>query len=254
MRFRGKAVLITGGSGGIGKAAIRLFAKEGANVMFAGTSEKKCESIRTEMQKDGLSVPYLCGDVSDKHYCENLVAHTVDTFGTIDVLVNNAGVIHRGTILETTDDMWLSALNINLTAVFYLCRAAIARMKSQGGGAIVNTSSVWGVYPGPGHLAYCTSKGAVATMTKSLGRDHAGDNIRINAVCPNEVNTPMLQSGFAKRGLDPDKAIEQLNESVPLGRVAEPEEIAEVIAFLASDAGSYIAGTTIEVTGAKPVF
>lgn len=127
-------------------------------------------------------------------------------------------------------------------------------MKEQGGGAIVNTASTWGIYPGPGHVAYCTSKGAVAAMTKSLGRDHARDNIRINAVCPNEVNTPMLKTGFAQRGLDPEKTMEQLNETVPLGRIAEPEEMAEVIAFLASDAASYIAGATIEVTGAKPVY
>ena len=137
--------------------------------------------------------------------------------------------------------------------MFYLCRAAIPVMKERGGGAIVNTSSVWGVYPGPGHIAYCTSKGAVASFTKSLGRDHAPDGIRVNAVCPHEINTPMLRSGFERRGLDPQKAVEELNRTVPLGHIAEPEEIADVMVFLASDEARYIAGETVEVTGAKPV-
>lgn len=254
MRFQGKTMLITGGAGGIGKAAVRLFTQEGARVMVADLSEKGCKEICSEIKAHGGEAAYLCGDLADKAYCENLVDHTVKAFGSLDILLNNAGVIPRGNILETTDEMWFAALNINLTAVFYLSRAAIAQMKKQGGGAIVNTSSAWGVYPGPGHLAYCTSKGAVAALTKNLGRDHAGDNIRVNAVCPNEVNTPMLKTGFSKRGLDPDKAIEQLNCTVPIGRIAEPEEIAEVMAFLASDAARYIAGATIEVTGAKPVY
>lgn len=254
MRFQGKTVLITGGAGGIGKAAVRIFAKEGGRIMVAGRSEQRCKEICSEIKDQGGKIEYLCGDLADKAYCEHLVDHTVRTFGSLDILLNNAGVIPRGNILETTDEMWFAALNINLTAVFYLSRAAIAQMKKQGRGAIVNTSSTWGVYPGPGHLAYCTSKGAVAALTKNLGRDHAGDNIRVNAVCPNEVNTPMLKTGFSKRGLDPDKAIEQLNATVPIGRIAEPEEIAEVMAFLASDAARYIAGATIEVTGAKPVY
>lgn len=254
MRFQGKAVIITGGAGGIGKTAVRIFAKEGAMVMVADLSEQGCKDICDEVTNLGYTAAYLSGDLAEKSYCEQLITHTVEMFGGLDILVNNAGIIPRGTILETTDEMWFAALNINLTAVFYLCRAAIPHMKKQGSGAIVNTSSTWGVYPGPGHLAYCTSKGAVAALTRNLGRDHAPDNIRINAVCPNEVNTPMLRSGFAKRGFDPDKAVEQLNKTVPLGRIAEPEDIADVIAFLASSDARYIAGTTVEITGAKPVY
>lgn len=254
MRFEGKAVIITGGAGGIGKTAVRLFTGEGAKVVVADISETGCREICDEVTAQGATAAFLAGDLADKGYCEQLIAHTVETFGGLDILINNAGIIPRGTILETTDDMWFAALNINLTAVFYLCRAAIPHMQKRGGGAIVNTSSTWGVYPGPGHLAYCTSKGAVAALTKNLGRDHAPDNIRVNAVCPNEVNTPMLRTGFAKRGFDPDKAVEQLNQTVPLGRIAEPEDIADVIAFLASDDARYIAGTTVEVSGAKPVY
>ncbi len=254
MRFEEKTVIITGGAGGIGQAAVRLFAGEGARVMIAGRSEDRCKAICAEMNSHGDATKYFIGDLADKTYCEELIEHTVKTWGAIDILVNNAGVIPRGDILRTTDEMWFAALNINLTAVFYLCRAVIPHMQKKGCGAIVNISSVWGVYPGPGHLAYCTSKGAVAALTKNLGRDHAGDNIRVNAVCPNEVNTPMLRSGFSARGLDPDKAIAQLNTSVPLGCIAEPEDIADVIAFLASDDARYVTGALIEVTGAKPVY
>jgi NAD(P)-dependent dehydrogenase (short-subunit alcohol dehydrogenase family) len=254
MRFKEKSVLITGGAGGIGQKALGIFAGEGAKVMVSDLSEEGCRKICGDMQEKGYTVNYLCGDLRDKSYCENLVANTVETYGAIDILLNNAGVIPRGTILETTDEMWFQAMDINLTAVFYLSRAAVAQMKKQGGGAIVNTSSMWGVYPGPGHLAYCTSKAAVAAFTKNLGRDHAQDGIRVNAVCPNEVNTSMLKTGFAKRGLDPEKAVEQLNATVPLGRIAEPEDIAEVMAFLASDAARYVTGTTVEVSGAKPVY
>lgn len=254
MRFEGKSVVITGGAGGIGQAAVRLFAGKKAKVMVSGRKDHACKEICSEMKEQGHTVEYYVGDLADKAYCEGLIGQTVEQFGSIDILVNNAGVIPRGDILQTTDEMWFSALNINLTAVFYLCRAAIPHMQKQGGGAIVNIASTWGIYPGPGHLAYCTSKGAVAALTKNLARDHAPDNIRVNAVCPNEVNTPMLRTGFAARGLDPDKAIDELNRSVPLGRIAEPEDIADVIAFLASHDARYVTGAAVEVTGAKPVY
>lgn len=253
MRFKEKTVIITGGAGGVGRALVRLFAREGAQVMVADVAEDGCQQIQEEMAEAGYPIEYLAGDLRQKAYCERIVEETVRRFGGVDILLNNAGIIPRGTILETTDEMWFTALDVNLTAVFYLCRAAIPHMKKRGGGAIVNTSSVWGTYPGPRHVAYCTSKGAVAALTRNLGLDHAPDNIRVNAVCPHEINTPMIRSGFERRGLDPDKAIEQLNKTVPLGRIAEPEDIADVIAFLASDAARYIAGTTLEVTGAKPV-
>ncbi|MCY1504216.1 3-alpha-hydroxycholanate dehydrogenase (NADP(+)) [compost metagenome] len=182
-----------------------------------------------------------------------MIARAVERFGGVDILLNNAGIIPRGTIEETTDEMWFTAMDVNLNAAFFLCRAAIPHMKKRGGGAIVNTSSVWGTHPGPGHVAYCTSKGAVAAFSQNLGRDCAPFGIRVNAVCPHEINTPMIRTGFERRGLDPDKAVEELNRTVPLGRIAEPEDIADVIAFLASDQARYVAGATLEVTGAKPV-
>jgi meso-butanediol dehydrogenase / (S,S)-butanediol dehydrogenase / diacetyl reductase len=249
VRFPGKVALVTGGAGGLGKALVRKLTREGAAVLVADASEEGCRALAEEIP----ALAYVNGDLRDRAYCERSVAAAVDRFGGVDILFNNAGIIPRGTILETSDDMWHAALDVNLTTMFYLCRAVIPVMKQRGGGAIVNTSSVWGVYPGPGHIAYCTSKGAVASFTKSLGRDHAPDGIRVNAVCPHEINTPMLRSGFERRGLDPQQGVEDLNKTVPLGHIAEPEEIADVMVFLASDEARYIAGETVEVTGAKPV-
>jgi meso-butanediol dehydrogenase/(S,S)-butanediol dehydrogenase/diacetyl reductase len=254
LKFINKRVVITGGTGGVGRSLVQLFAREGAQVLFSDRNQQDCAGFVNELREQKLEVQFYAGDLRQKSYCESLIAEAVDRFGGLDILVNNAGIIPRGNILETTDDMWFSALDVNLNAAFFLCRAAIPHMQQTGGGSIVNTSSVWGIYPGPGHVAYCTSKGALAALTKNLGRDHAGDNIRVNAVCPNEVNTPMLRSGFERRGIDPDNAVKDLGKTVPLGRIAEPEDIADVIAFLASDEARYICGETVEVTGAKPVY
>lgn len=253
MRFKNKVVVITGGAGGVGQALVRLFAAEGARLMISDINADGCQAMVDQARKLGAEADCLAGNLREKEYCEAVIARTVERFGGVDILLNNAGIIPRGTIEETTDEMWFTAMDVNLNAVFFLCRAAIPHMQRRGGAAIVNTSSVWGTYPGPGHVAYCTSKGAVAALSKNLGRDCAPLGIRVNAVCPHEINTPMIRSGFERRGLDPDKAIEELNKTVPLGRIAEPEDIADVIAFLASDQARYIAGETVEVTGAKPV-
>ena len=254
MRFHNKRVVITGGVGGIGQALIKLFAHQGADVLFTDRSEEDCSELGKALKAVGIHADFLAGDLRSKIDCEQIIKTAIHTMGGVDILLNNAGVIPRGTILETSDDMWFSALDVNLTAVFYLCREVIPAMQKNGGGTIVNTSSTWGLYPGPAHLAYCTSKAALAALTRNLGRDHAGDGIRVNAVCPNEVDTPMLRSGFIRRGIDPENGIRELGKTVPLGHVAKPEEIANVIAFLASDESSYVCGETIEVNGAKPVY
>lgn len=254
MRFDDKNVVVTGGVGGIGQAVVELFASEGASVFFSDRSEEDCNDLRNALKRKGLEVHFLAGDLRRKTYCEGLIDAAVEALGGIDILINNAGIIPRGNILETTDDMWFGALDVNLNAVFFLCRATIPHMRAASGGAIVNTSSTWGIHPGPNHVAYGTSKAALAALTQHLGRDHAPDGIRVNAVCPNEVNTPMLRSGFITRGINPDTAIADLGKTVPLGHVAEADEIADVIAFLASHDARYICGELIEVSGAKPVY
>ena len=249
-RFSGKTVLVTGAAGGIGQAVTQLFSAEGARIAAADLDGEALTSL-------GASLPdctLFPGDLSDGNYCDHLPEHVNQSMGSLDVVINNAGLMRRGNILDTSDDDWQLTMAVNVESIFRICRASIRLMTANGGGAIVNTSSCWGIHPGPNHLAYCTSKAAVAAMTQCLGRDHAGDGIRINAVCPNEVNTPMLRTGFAIRGLDPDSAVQDLNRSVPIGHIAEPEEIADTIAFLASDQARYLCGTLLEVNGSKPVY
>lgn len=236
MRFQGKKALVTGASGGIGQAIVARLRREGATVL---TTDRSGSDIN--------------GDLTDASFCDGLPSLAAKHMGGLDILVNNAGIITRGKITEATDDDLRLTMAINVEAPFRLCRATIPIMAESGGGAIVNTSSCWGIHPGPDHPVYIMSKAAVASLTQCLGRDHAHQNIRVNAVCPNEVNTPMIRTGFAIRGLDPDKAIDELNATVPLGRIAEPEDIADVVAFLASDDARYMCGALLEVNGGKPV-
>ena len=173
MRFENKIVVITGAAGGVGQTLARLFAREGARLMLSDLNAEGLQATAEEAAQAGAQVSYLAGNLREKAYCEQVIAQVVEVFDGVDILLNNAGIIPRGTIEETTDEMWFTAMDVNLNAVFFLCRAAIPHMKQRGGGAIVNTSSVWGTYPGPDHVAYCTSKGAVAALTKNLGRDCA---------------------------------------------------------------------------------
>ena len=168
-------------------------------------------------------------------------------------LLNSGGRRRRGKVTEGSEedvDIWVA---VKGKASCELGRAAIPRMAAVGGGAIGNTASCWGVHPGPDHAVYCMTKAAIASLTQCMGRDHAHQGIRINAVCPNEVDTPMLRTGFEMRGFDPTTAMAELDKTVPLGRIAQPEDIAEVVLFLASDHARYMCGSLVEVNGGKPV-
>ena len=242
MRFNGRKALVTGAAGGIGKSLVRKLRAEGASVAVTDINVSHIEAEA-----------HFPGDLSIAQFCDDLPNKTQDALGSLDILINNAGIIRRGKVTEATDDDFKSTMAVNIEAPFRLCRATIPIMSMNGGGSIVNTASCWGLSPGPDHPIYIMSKAALASFTQCLGRDHAHQNIRVNAVCPNEVNTPMIRSGFSIRGLDPDKAIEQLSKTVPLGRIAEPDDISDVILFLASDEARYMCGSLVEVNGGKPV-
>jgi meso-butanediol dehydrogenase / (S,S)-butanediol dehydrogenase / diacetyl reductase len=170
VRFSDKVAIVTGGAGAVGRALVRTLLREGAAVMVADVSVDGCRSLVDDITATGGgAVAYVAGDLRDRSYCERVVEETVARWGGVDILFNNAGIIPRGTILETSDDMWRAALDVNLTAMFYLCRAVIPAMKERGGGAIVNTSSVWGVYLGPGHIAYCTARGRWPPSRRAWG-------------------------------------------------------------------------------------
>lgn len=241
-RFVGKSALITGAAGGIGAAIVRQLRSEGARVAVA---DRDVAAIEAEV--------HLPGNLLDHSYTDALPDAAFRALGGLDIIVNNAGVITRGTVTDTTDADWALSLGVNVEAPFRICRAAIPILAAAGGGSIVNVASCWGLRPGPNHAVYCMTKAAIASLTQCMGMDHAHQNIRVNAVCPNEVNTPMLRSGFIKRGFDADTAVAELGRTVPLGRIAEPEDIADVVSFLASDAARYMCGALVEVNGGKPV-
>ena len=242
MRFQGKKALVTGAAGGIGKSLVRKLRAEGASVAITDITIGNIEAEA-----------HFPGDLSANQFCDELPRKATDALGGLDILINNAGIIRRGKITEATDDDFKSTMAVNIEAPFRLCRSTIPILAKNGGGSIVNIASCWGLNPGPDHPIYIMSKAALASFTQCLGRDHAHQNIRVNAVCPNEVNTPMIRSGFSIRGLNPEKAIKELNETVPLGRIAEPDDISDVILFLASDEARYMCGSLVEVNGGKPV-
>lgn len=242
MRFEGKIALVTGAAGGIGAAIVRQLRAEGAKVAVA---DRDVSTVKADA--------HLPGNLLEASYADHLPQAVVAALGGLDIVVNNAGVITRGTVTETSDADWDLSVGVNVQAPFRVSRAAIPILAARGGGAIVNTASCWGLRPGPNHAVYCMTKAAIASLTQCMGMDHAHQNIRINAVAPNEVNTPMLRTGFIKRGFDPDTAVAELGKTVPLGRIAEPEDIADVVLFLASDAARYLCGSIVEVNGGKAV-
>jgi NAD(P)-dependent dehydrogenase (short-subunit alcohol dehydrogenase family) len=242
MELTGKAALVTGAAGGIGASIVQRLRAAGARVAVA---DRSVDGIEAEA--------HLPGDLLDADYANTLPQSAATHLGGLDIVINNAGVITRGSVADTSDADWSLSVGVNVEAPFRICRAAIPILADTGGGVIVNTASCWGLRPGPNHALYCMTKAAIASLTQCMGMDHAHQGIRINAVCPNEVNTPMLRSGFENRGFDPESAIASLGETVPLGRIAEPEDIADVVMFLVSDASRYVCGALIEVNGGKPV-
>ena len=201
-----------------------------------------------------LGAHFVAGDVTDRALADRLVDATAARYGRIDILVNNAGIVHRGTALETSDDDFARVMAVNVDAVFRFSRAAVKRMipqfeKTGRGGAIVNIASDWAFVAGRAEVAYCTSKGAVVQMTKAMALDHARQGIRINAVAPGDVETPMLVSGIIHRGQSAADGLRQNGEAIPMGRVGQPREIAAAVAFLASDEASFITGTTLLADG-----
>ena len=254
VKDKSNVVLVTGATGGIGKSIVNKYSRQGFTLAIADKDEEQASKLVHEINHSNGKAMAFPGDLLDQNYCDSLANEVQKKLGSIDILINNAGLMRRGDITQTSDEDYDLSMKINVEAPFRLIRAAIPLMAESGGGSIVNVSSCWGINPGPNHLIYCTTKAALAAMTKCLGRDHAHQNIRINAVCPNEVNTPMLRTGFEIRGLNPDDAIDELNQSVPIGHIAEPEEIANVVSFLSSDEARYICGSLVEINGGKAVY
>ena len=241
-RFAGRVVAVTGAASGMGAACVREFAADGAIVELIDVNGNGATSVAAEV---GAGQPWI-GDVADSAFCQATIDGIAERHGRLDVLVNAAGTIHRADALGTSDDDWRRVMSVNVDGMFFLCRAAIPYLVADGGGSIVNFGSIWGGVGSAGATAYCVSKGAVHQLTRAMALDHVEAGVRVNAVAPGEVRTPMLSSQRAAPPSDAD--LQALADAtIPMKRLAEPEEIARVVAFLASDDASYMTGEIVHV-------
>ena len=244
----GKVALITGGASGIGKATAKLFAREGAVVTIVDVNVEAGEAVARAIGDDGGQAVFVRCDVTKASDCQQTVQKTVDRFGRLDILFNNAGVTRRTSVLETTEEEWDWVMAVNVKSIFLMSKAAIPVMIKAGGGVIVNTGSGWGLVGGKAAAAYCASKGAVIQLTKAMALDHGPQNIRVNAVCPGDTDTPMLASEAKQLGISIEQFLAESGQR-PLGRAGRPEEIAQAVLYLASDVSSFVTGTTLLVDG-----
>jgi NAD(P)-dependent dehydrogenase (short-subunit alcohol dehydrogenase family) len=248
-QLEGRVALVTGATSGIGAACARQLAARGARVMLTGRSQERGAGSVGAISAGGGEASFVAGDMRDAGFCDRIVEETLERFGRIDVLVNNAGIYVAASALETTDAIWEATLDTNLGAVFRVSRAALRPMLTQGGGVIVNVASDWGLVGGERAAAYCASKGGLVLLTRAMALDHAQDGIRINAVCPTDTDTPMMRDDFRQRGVSPEQGTQESAAGIPMGRMAEADEVAEAVCFLASDAASFLTGVALPIDG-----
>jgi NAD(P)-dependent dehydrogenase (short-subunit alcohol dehydrogenase family) len=248
MRFKEKVAVITGAGSGIGKATSVLFAKQGAKVVASGLHKEDIEETVTTIKRFEGEAMYFQTDVSVSKQVEQMIEKTIEKYGKIDILFNCAGVGYSskysmGSVVDTSEDDWDSVHAINVKSVFFTCKYTIPYMREKGGGAIVNCSSVHSII-GCGADAYSASKGGINAVTRALAVDNAKYNIRVNAVSPGPTETPMIADALKNKEFR-----EHLMNTVPLNRIATPEDIAHAVLFLASDEASFITGHNLVVDG-----
>ena len=241
--LEGKVALITGGTRGIGLEVVKLFKENQAEVILFGSRKESVEKAINNLKKEGLEVFVYYPNLSDYEEVSKTVDEIRTRFGHIDILVNNAGISANKKIEDTTSEEFENIMNLNVKAMFHMIKAVTPIMKEQKGGVILNTSSMVSIYGQPSGIGYPTSKFAVNGLTKSLARELAPANIRVNAVAPGITNTDMVKNL-------PKEMIEPLIKTIPLGRIGEPRDIANAFLFLASDMASYITGNILSVDGA----
>lgn len=241
--LQGKTAIVTGGSRGIGFAVVKKFLENGAKVAIAGSRQETAEKAAAKLTEYGDRVMAIWPDLCDPAQVADAFASVKARFGSVDILVNNAGISSRASIYDYTVEEFDKLMNINLKAVFVCSQAAARIMKPQGGGVILNTSSMVSVYGQPAGCGYPATKFAVNGLTVSLARELAADHIRVNAVAPGVTRTDMVAAL-------PAEMVARISAGIPLGRVGEPEDVANAFLFLASDSGSYITGDVLHVDGA----
>jgi NAD(P)-dependent dehydrogenase (short-subunit alcohol dehydrogenase family) len=247
MRLKDKVALITGGTSGIGEATALLFAHEGAQVAITGRNPERGAEVVRRIEASGKA-KFTGADVSSASDCQRAVNETVQAFGRIDILFNNAGVYYPQTALECSEREWDEQIDVNLKGTFLMSKAVLPGMIAQKSGVIINNASGWGIVGGDHAVAYCASKGGVVLMTKAMAIDHGAQGIRVNCVCPGDVETPMLPADAKMRGLKWEEYIAGCANR-PLGRVGTVEEIAKAVLFLASEDSSFMTGAALVVDG-----
>jgi meso-butanediol dehydrogenase/(S,S)-butanediol dehydrogenase/diacetyl reductase len=246
MRLKNKVAIVTGGGSGIGRATAELFAAEGAKVVVADYKSHTGQDVVQAIKKTGEEGLFVEVDVSDPVGVQRMVDRAVQAYGGVDILFNGAAILAFGTALDTDEQTWNRVMAINLNGTFWCCKAALPHLIKRGGGSIINVSSSTGSHDAKGNtIAYVTSKGGVALMTKALAIDHAKDNVRVNALCPGPTDTPMLRSVMSQEQID------AFASTFPMGRMGRPEELASAALFLASDESSFVTGAMIPVDGGQ---
>jgi NAD(P)-dependent dehydrogenase (short-subunit alcohol dehydrogenase family) len=248
LRLENKVALITGGGSGIGRATALLFAREGASVAIADVNEKAAQAVADEIKKSSGHTLFEPADVTRPADCRRIVDRTMQEFGRIDILFNNAGIIRRATVLDLSEDDWDRVMEVNVKSIYLLSREVIPHMQKQGGGSIINTASGWGLTGGARAAVYCASKGAVVLLTKAMAVDHGSQKIRVNCICPGDTDTGMLRNEAQQLGEAADRFLADAAKR-PLGRIGSPDEIAQAALYLASDASSFVTGTALVVDG-----
>ncbi len=248
MRLEGKVALITGGTSGIGSATAVRFAGEGAAVAITGRNSERGEQVVKDIVANGGEALFIRSDVRSSEDCRHAVDQTLERFGKIDVLFNNAGVFHPKSIPDCTEEEWDETIDSSLKGAFLMSKYVLPSMIKQGSGSIIHTSSGWGILGGDRAAAYCAAKGGLIVMAKAMAIDHGPDGIRVNCVCPGDVLTPMLPDDAAKRGMSwDDYAVGAADR--PLGRIGTAEDIANAVLYLASDESSFVTGESLVVDG-----
>ncbi len=248
MRLDNKVALVTGAGSGIGRATALLFAQEGASVVIADIDTEGGRSVVEEIEAAGGKALFISCNVTRADDCREAVEKTVAAFGGLHILFNNAGIVRRADVLDTTEEEWERVMAVNVKSVFLVSKYAIPHMEKAGGGSIINTSSGWGLKGGRNAVSYCASKGAVTNMTRAMAIDHGKQKIRVNAVCPGDTDTPMLRNEARQLGMSEDRFMAEAADR-PLRRYAQPVEIAQAVFYLASDAASYVTGAALVVDG-----
>jgi NAD(P)-dependent dehydrogenase (short-subunit alcohol dehydrogenase family) len=248
MRLENRVALITGGTSGIGEATAVLFGREGARVTITGRDEERGRAVAERITNDGGKAIFVRSDVRRAEECRSAVDETIRAFNRLDILFNNAGVFYPHTILDCTEEEWDLQMDINLKGTFLMSKAVLPHMIERSRGVIINNSSGWGIAGGDSAVAYCASKGGVVLLTKAMAIDHGRQGIRVNCICPGDVDTPMLPEDARMRGLKWEDYLAGCANR-PLGRIGTTDEIAKAALFLASDDSSFMTGAALVVDG-----